>query len=36
MPDDAIEMDTINDILATKEQIDTVTIIYDIGSDNNE
>lgn len=25
-----METDTVNDVLATKEQIDTVTIIYDI------
>ena len=28
--------DTADDVLATKEQIDTSYIVYDIGDDNNE
>ena len=30
-----LQTDTVDDVLATKEQIDTVTIIYDIVGDNN-
>jgi len=30
-----LQIDTVDDVLATKEQIDTITIIYDIVGDNN-
>jgi len=35
MLENLLQIDTVNNILATKEQIDTIYIIYDIEGDNN-